>query len=259
MKKDRSKLLIPCFRDMDAYELPEEFAHLQAQNMAKIGFINDVVRGIRKVIVKDEPAAAAPAAAPVSGSIAAYLKRAAMCLEDGDWAKADQFCEEVLNIDPENALAYLYKLMADLRVSTRDQLENVSNPFSVNANCKKAMRFGDQQMQEFLQSALEKIRRRNEIQQKNKIYIDASRALNSAKTEQDFRNAASIFQQIPGWDDADEKAAEALAKADEAHEAAKAAHFNQIYQNARVLAERDDSVSLREAIEQFQSIQLHNY
>ena len=40
---------------MDAYELPEEFAHLQAQDMAKIGFINDIVRGIKKVIKKDDP------------------------------------------------------------------------------------------------------------------------------------------------------------------------------------------------------------
>jgi hypothetical protein len=50
MKNDRSKLLIPCYRDMDAYDLPEEFAHLQAQDMSKIGFINDVVRGVKKVI-----------------------------------------------------------------------------------------------------------------------------------------------------------------------------------------------------------------
>ena len=39
---------------MDAYELPEEFAHLQAQDMSKIGCINDVVRGIKKVITKDD-------------------------------------------------------------------------------------------------------------------------------------------------------------------------------------------------------------
>ena len=50
IKTDRSKLLIPCYRNMDAYELPEEFAHLQAQDMSKIGFINDLVRGIRKVV-----------------------------------------------------------------------------------------------------------------------------------------------------------------------------------------------------------------
>jgi len=54
MKTDRTKLLIPCYKDMDAYDLPEEFAHLQAQNMGKIGFINDVVRGIKKVTAPEE-------------------------------------------------------------------------------------------------------------------------------------------------------------------------------------------------------------
>ena len=54
MKNDRSKLLIPCYKDMDAYDLPEEFAHLQAQDMSKIGFINDVIRGMRKVLQKEE-------------------------------------------------------------------------------------------------------------------------------------------------------------------------------------------------------------
>ena len=38
---------------MDAYELPEEFAHLQAQDMSKIGFINDLIRGIKKVVKKE--------------------------------------------------------------------------------------------------------------------------------------------------------------------------------------------------------------
>lgn len=55
MKTDRTKLLIPCYRDMDAYELPNEFAHLQAQDMGKIGFISDVIRGLKKVMNNDEP------------------------------------------------------------------------------------------------------------------------------------------------------------------------------------------------------------
>ncbi|MCR4595008.1 MAG: toll/interleukin-1 receptor domain-containing protein, partial [Clostridiales bacterium] len=63
IKNDRSKLLIPCYRDMDAYDLPEEFAHLQAQDISKIGFINDVTIGIKKLINQEEnesPAAQAP-------------------------------------------------------------------------------------------------------------------------------------------------------------------------------------------------------
>lgn len=49
-RKDRSKLIIPCYRDMDAYELPEELSYLQSRDMGKIGFIQDLIRGIKKVI-----------------------------------------------------------------------------------------------------------------------------------------------------------------------------------------------------------------
>ena len=54
MKNDRSRLLIPCYRDMDPYDLPEELSALQSQDMSKIGFIQDITRGIKKVLAKPE-------------------------------------------------------------------------------------------------------------------------------------------------------------------------------------------------------------
>ncbi|MGC4019412.1 MAG: toll/interleukin-1 receptor domain-containing protein [Muricomes sp.] len=50
MKNDRSRMLIPCYRDMDPYDLPDELAMLQSQDMDKIGFIQDITRGIEKVL-----------------------------------------------------------------------------------------------------------------------------------------------------------------------------------------------------------------
>ena len=50
MKEDRSKQLIPCYRDMDAYALPEALSMLQSQDMNKIGFMQDLIRGIKKVL-----------------------------------------------------------------------------------------------------------------------------------------------------------------------------------------------------------------
>lgn len=117
MKKDRSRLLIPCYRDMDPYELPEEFAHLQAQDMSKIGFINDIVRGIKKVIVKGSGQSIkkdsnAEQLSAGSTSVSAQIKRGNMALEDHDWTKADGFFEEALNLDPENAEAFIGKLLS---------------------------------------------------------------------------------------------------------------------------------------------------
>ncbi len=126
MKKDRSKMLIPCYRDMDPYELPEEFAHLQAQDMSKIGFINDIVRGIKKVIVKENDQnieqEAAGQAVVYTANITALLKRGDMALEDKEWSNADGFFEEVLNQDAECSAAYLGKLMAKNQKSNIDEL-----------------------------------------------------------------------------------------------------------------------------------------
>lgn len=50
LRKDKSKVIVPCYRDMDAYELPEELSLFQAQDMGKIGFMQDLIRGIGKII-----------------------------------------------------------------------------------------------------------------------------------------------------------------------------------------------------------------
>ena len=49
-RNDRNRLLIPCYRDMEPYDLPEELSLYQSQDMGKIGFIQDLIRGIKKVI-----------------------------------------------------------------------------------------------------------------------------------------------------------------------------------------------------------------
>ena len=65
------KILIPAYRDMDPYDLPEEFSHLQAQDMSKLGFMQDLIRGIKKIIGTEQPQVVRQevvAAAPTYGS-----------------------------------------------------------------------------------------------------------------------------------------------------------------------------------------------
>lgn len=144
MSNDRSKTLIPCFRDMDAYDLPDEFSHLQAQDMSKIGFINDIVRGIKKLIA---PAKKQPTNTVVVESnntdIAPLLKRAFIFLEDGNWKDADEYCERVLDIDPENAQVYLILLMSELRIKKEIDLSNVNELFINRSTYKKVMLFSN--------------------------------------------------------------------------------------------------------------------
>ena len=201
MKTDRDKMLIPCFRDMDAYELPEEFAHLQAQDMAKIGFITDLVRGIKKVTGKDEPKRVQEAAvAGGTASVASLLKRAFLFLEDKDWQSANEYCEKVLDIDPENAQAYLGKLMADLKVSNEASLKGLSTNFDENINYQKCLRFGDEDLVAMLKGFTEQIIERNN----QSVYQKASNIMNTAKTVEDWKNAASLFADIAHYKNSSE-------------------------------------------------------
>ncbi len=157
VKADRSKLLIPCYRDMDAYDLPEEFAHLQAQDMSKIGFINDVVRGIKKIVdttAEPKEVTVVKETAPV-GNIDTLLERASMFLEDSDWKSADEYCEKVLDIEPKNSMAYFYKLMAVLEIRKEKYFETFQYNFENNANYKKVIRYGDEELVAKVQKYLE--------------------------------------------------------------------------------------------------------
>ena len=68
MKNDKSKTLIPCYCDINAYDMPQEFRHLQGQDMSKVGFIQNLVSGIGKIISKDNQAAIPAASTTIAFS-----------------------------------------------------------------------------------------------------------------------------------------------------------------------------------------------
>ena len=198
------KMLIPAYKDMDPYDLPEEFSHLQAQDMGKLGFMQDLIRGIKKIISADAPKAAVKETVVVSGGNAAVeplLKRAFMFLEDGNWQEADTYCEKVLDQDPENARAYLGKLMAELRIPTQDELKDNPNPLAELDNYKKALRFADDSLRTVLTEANEQICRRNT----KAVYDRAVEIAKNATSMAEFQNAANMFASIEQFEDAAEK------------------------------------------------------
>ena len=209
MKNDRSKLLIPCYRDMDAYDLPEEFAHLQAQDMSKIGFINDVVRGVKKVIEGSQPKTQTVKETVVvnnagsSSNSSALLERAFMFLEDGKWTEANEYCEKVLDQNPKNADAYLGKLMAELQVKKKDNLKNAQQPFDSLDNCIKASRF-DSAIADKLKKDNQFIRERNETARKQGIYSKALEFMSCGRIS-DLADAIEEFKKIPDYKDSKEQ------------------------------------------------------
>lgn len=133
IRKGEKKTLIPAYKDMDPYDLPDEFAHLQAQDMGRLGFTQDLIRGIKKIVgAVSAPQTAEPQVkvtqnADDGSKVANFLKRGNMALEDEEWKKADGFFENALNLDPECAQAYLGKFLAKNKITT------ISEYFQTNA------------------------------------------------------------------------------------------------------------------------------
>ena len=125
MKHDRKRLLIPCYRDMDPYDLPEQLSVLQSYDMSRIGFIQDLIRGIAKVLDanKKPEESGVKETVFVQGegnvNLAALLKRGWQALEDENWETADGFFDQALNIDAECGEAFFGKELASEKKRNR--------------------------------------------------------------------------------------------------------------------------------------------
>lgn len=130
VKNDRSKLLIPCYKGIDPYDLPEQLSVLQSYDMTKIGFVQDLIRGIKKVIgSKSENANEKETISTNAVNVDALIKRGSMALEDEEWEKASQFFDSVLNMKAEEPEAWLGLALANVKVC---KVNKIDTPESFN-------------------------------------------------------------------------------------------------------------------------------
>ena len=187
------KVLIPAYRDMDPYDLPEEFSHLQAQDLGKLGAVQDIVRGVEKLLAKEahakQEAPQAAASNPASATVQSLLKRAFMFLEDGEWQSADEYAEKVLDIDPENGEAYLAKAMSGLNKRTRSAMNDASG-IALNANIQKALRFGSEALKNEINGYIASTKAEDERRRKAAEEAEAARRKAAEEAEAARRKAA---------------------------------------------------------------------
>ena len=194
----QKKSLIPCYKNIDAYDMPKEFAKLQAQDLGKVGATQDLLRGIEKLFGKvNEPRdTQAATAIPFTPNTEPLLRRGQLFLEDKDWENADTYFDKVLDLDPECADAYLGKLLAQLRITS---VNNIScdriilpDDFSTAEELegyKKASRFGDGQIKQSLQKVKTAV-------EAKVVYDTACKKMKAAQTSDEFRQLADSFRQV---------------------------------------------------------------
>lgn len=249
VQNDRSRLIIPVYKDMDPYDMPEALSYYQSQDMSKIGFVQDLIHGIEKVvqpanqikILKDNNSQTAS-----DSNEQAMIKRAFMLIEEEDWNKADSICEQVLNSNPENAQAYLAKLMIEYKIHSREDLKDCTQKFEDNTNYQKALRFGDTELSSFLRESREnaKIKICEQKYAKGKEAMETANNSGPSTTEKAYREAENIFLQISGFKDSDSLAEQCRTKAEESKRYA-------IYISAKQLMTGNDINNYEKAINLF--------
>ena len=201
-KQDSTKALIPCYKDMSPYDMPEEFTYLQAQDMGKIGFLQDLVRGVKKVLAASAPALQTQERAVQTAGEKAkpLLERAYIFLEDGNWKKANQYAEKVLDLEPKNTDAYLCKFLAAGEYLSFDRLQAETSELNkvvpLDADFFNAVEFANEKQKAQLDAFLDL---RTEAQ-----YQNACRDLEQCK----YEKARLTFDLLGDYKDAADKANE---------------------------------------------------
>ena len=120
----QKKVLIPVFKNMDPYDMPKEFAKLSAQDMGKVGAMQDLLRGVEKILGgKAEEKKETVVIQQSSGgpNVQALLKRGEMALADGKWDDAKGYYDRVLDMDAECGEAYLGLFLVEQKSRNVDE------------------------------------------------------------------------------------------------------------------------------------------
>lgn len=225
IRQGQKKILIPAYRDMDAYDLPDAFSHLQAQDMSKLGFMQDLIRGINKITQASSNSGYTAENRTgnninnINVNIDALIKRVFMFLEDGEFAEAKKYCERILDMNPECPEAYLGKMLVEYRLSCKEELQNMIDTFEDSNDYRKILRFGDDKLKAELNEYISKIKENKEIHYYNVLYESAKNSMDLAKTESEYRDCAKEFEKISEWKDSAELAAKCYELADECDKA----------------------------------------
>ena len=205
MKNDNGKVLIPCYCDIDAYDMPTEFKNLQGQDMGKIGFIQDLVRGIGKIL---RPVEVTPVVVQTTHTVEnALTKRGMLYLEDGEFKLAHDYFERALDGNPEDSKAYIGKVLVALRKKSIEELDGLEVKWDTFKDFERAIRFGTEEEKTQLDHIKEKATHKIAIKQlmiglnkwsllkESKEMYDQFEEYYAIKTIESFEKAVNLYQE----------------------------------------------------------------
>lgn len=148
------KSLIPIYEKMNPYDIPEEISRrrIQALDASKIGYQQDLLHGIKKVLRRSQKNVSpfSEAQGHTSTNTGGMIERGFICLKDERFEEASEVFKQVLNIDPHSGGAYLGRLMVSRKVKSVEELKKESKPLSVEVDYEHVMEYGDAKLKKQL-------------------------------------------------------------------------------------------------------------
>lgn len=204
IEKGAKKTLIPCYKGIDAYDMPKEFARLQSQDMGKIGAIQDLLRGISKILGSKSQATNVGYNAAANPEASALTQRGNMALEDGDFENASNYFERALDANPSDARAYLGKFLAYYGLTSLADLDDKVCLLDDNKEFRRAEQFADPALAKELKAVkeansvkIERLRLMDALRQvAEKKAVQESLRLMAQCTDEAYNEALALFDVI---------------------------------------------------------------
>lgn len=140
-EKNKNKCLIPCYKDVDEYDIPKEFAGLKVCQLGNDDTFNNIMTEIANVVKPEsinqpapEPEKAEPAEEieleeieiiePID--INKLLDEGFAAISDKNWKKANKLFFQVLDEEPDNSKAYWGQLLVQQEcTNAREMADNL--------------------------------------------------------------------------------------------------------------------------------------
>ena len=150
IKAGKKKTIIPAYKDMSPYELPDEFSYIQAQDIGKIGFMQDLVHGINKIIPLKNKSDEYTSDSEMQ-MVKSMTNKAFDFLEKGDVKSAKVCLDTLYAYDSNNALYFVALLMIKYNCKEFDELYKLKVDVSTFSEFEEAFKYADDELKEKLE------------------------------------------------------------------------------------------------------------
>lgn len=140
-EKNKNKCLIPCYKDVDEYDIPKEFAGLKVCQLGNDDTFNNIMAEIANVVKQEsvnQPAPKPEKAEPAEEieleeieiiepvNINKLLDEGFSAISDKNWKKANKLFFQVLDEEPDNSKAYWGQLLVQQEcTNAREMADNL--------------------------------------------------------------------------------------------------------------------------------------